>query len=133
MRVADKTQTIVTTNCSTTGGAAPFLFLRSQELLHTIGFDGCEVLQKTHSEQFLISSVKMQKVFTGILGAFGTKGYGMFAKTFALFFQERTVFIPGATACTVGYANPFLSQIMVHRKGPTADVTVHTAGCDKVL
>ncbi len=114
----------MTTDRSTTGGATPLRLLRPQEFLHSICFDGCEILEKIHPEQFFIPRIKMEKVLTWVLRAFGTKVHRMRAKMLTLFFQKRTVFIAWTTARTIGHADPFLSYIMMHRKIPTADVTV---------
>lgn len=65
------------TDRSPTVWAAPFFFFSSEELFHTVRFDGREVLKKAHPEKLLISGIDVCDVLTGKLRAFRTKCYGM--------------------------------------------------------
>jgi hypothetical protein len=128
-----KTETIMTTNRSTTGWTTPFLLLCSKEFFHAILFDEGEIFKKTHPEKRLVPRIDVVEFLTWIVWTFITKCYGVIEKTDTSFFEKRTFLISGTTAFTVRDANTSPLNVMLHRKVPAADVTVHPTGGDKVL
>jgi hypothetical protein len=65
----------MTTDDPTTGRAAPFFHLSSEEFFHPVLLDSGKIFKKTHSEILLISLIDVGEVLTGIFFAFITEGY----------------------------------------------------------
>lgn len=128
-----KTETIMTTQRSSTAWTAPFFFLRFEEFFHPIFFDIYKIFKKTHPEKLLISRIYMSEVLTRVLWTLITKLYGMIQKTRASFFKKRTFLVARSAPCTVRHPNPLTFHIMLDRKVPAAYVAIHTAGSNKLL
>lgn len=128
-----KTESIMTATRSSTGRTAPFFLLHSEEFFYPIFFNIHKIFKKTHLEKGLIPRIDLFEFLTGIFRTFIAELYGVVEKTCTFFFQKRTFLIPRPTPGAVRHTNPFALHIMLYCKVPTAHVTVHTAGCNKLL